>query len=276
MQPLSRPATVVPSGRLPGGGPHTVRSRSARSCRALLLAATLLGGCDSGSSPTEPQSAPPPPPTSSGASIVIVDPDGAFAPLHTEIRAVLDDAHRAADARIPVGLVTFMVTADIARSIPGWGLGGYAPGPSTVEIVVDPEYPGLANVLDERLFYIALHEMHHTVRWRGPGYGSTLHETMISEGLADHFAVEGTGGPLPPWCVAFPESDTDRILALAAPELDSATFDFDAWFFRGRIDLPPWTGYTLGYRLVESRLAANAGATAASLVHAPAGDFPRG
>ena len=85
------------------------------------------------------------------------------------------------------------------------------------------------------------------MRFRGPGYGLTLLEAMISEGMADHFAIELLDSPIPPWSDAFPEDRTDFYLARAELELDSTTFDFNNWFFGPSFDLPRWSGYTLSF-----------------------------
>jgi uncharacterized protein YjaZ len=90
--------------------------------------------------------------------------------------------------------------------------------------------------------------------------------------LADHFAVELLGVPVPPWSRAFPESSTERYLDRATPLLDSSSFDRSAWFFGTGTDLPRWTGHTLGYRLVERYQAANPG-SAADLVDTSADVF---
>ena len=95
---------------------------------------------------------------------------------------------------------------------------------------------------------------------------------MISEGLADHFAIELLDAPVPPWSRAFPESSTERYLDQATPLWDSSSFDRSAWFF-GTGSLPRWTGYTLGYRLVERYQSANPGQSAADLVHTSADVF---
>ncbi len=58
--------------------------------------------------------------------------------------------------------------------------------------------------------------------------------------------------------------------ALACAELDSTGFNFGHWFFTGNSELPPWTGYTLGFRLVQDYLDRNPGTSAASLVQTPA------
>ena len=96
---------------------------------------------------------------------------------------------------------------------------------------------------------LLVHELHHCLRWRGPGTGQTLlFEALISEGLADHFAMELLGAKHP-WSNAFPRDETAKFLALAQPEFDSTTYNHPRWFFGGDHTLPWWTGYTLGFRL---------------------------
>jgi uncharacterized protein YjaZ len=114
------------------------------------------------------------------------------------------------------------------------------------------------------------HEAHHAARFRGPGYGRTLLEAIVSEGLADHFAVELLSVPVQPWSDALPFGETDSWLERARPVLDTAAYGHEAWFFASTSEIPRWTGYTLGYRLVERYKAAHPGATATTLVHHPA------
>jgi hypothetical protein len=232
------------------------------SLLALLLAAPA---CQS-SSPSSPDGG------AASATIVFAD-GGALAAHQAVITALLRDTFDRAGRRIPVGSVRIDVTADPGRSIPGWGMGGYAISPTEVDIVFDPAYPGLAGVLADRLPPLTAHEIHHTVRWRSQAPGRSLLETMVFEGLADHFAIELMGSPVPPWCTAFPPSENASYLDRARPELDNPRFDYQGWFFGVNTDLPPWTGYTLGYRLVADYLAAHPGNTAASLVGAPASAF---
>ncbi len=95
---------------------------------------------------------------------------------------------------------------------------------------------------------------------------------MVSEGLADHYALELFGQPLPPWVTALSEDEIDLWLERARPELDSAGYSHSVWFF-GTGSVPRWAGYTIGFRLVGDYLAANPGATAASLVNLGADAF---
>ena len=68
-----------------------------------------------------------------------------------------------------------------ALAIPEYGIGGNSPGPNHVYVSFDPNSDKITqDGLNETLF----HEIHHCMRWRNPGYGETLGEAMISEGLA--------------------------------------------------------------------------------------------
>jgi uncharacterized protein YjaZ len=213
------------------------------------------------------------PTTPAGNEIRFNDGGGLLRAHEAAIRDLLNASLTRVTAAFPLTGVTITVVPNASRTIPGWGLGGFTSSGSVVELFVDPAYPDLAQVLPARLPPLAAHELHHARRFRGPGYGRTLLEALVSEGMADRFAVELLGAPVPPWSDAFPRADTARYLDLARPELDSAAYDHDRWFFGPTATLPRWTGYTLGYRLVESYQAAHAGATAAQLVDTPASQF---
>jgi uncharacterized protein YjaZ len=229
------------------------------------LLVALAGVACHGSSPSEPEA------PRETASIVFVDA-AALAAHKAAITALLHDTVGKASRVLPVGTVQFLVYADAARSVPGWGMGGFTLGPSTIEIVIDPAYGGLEHALTQRLPAVAAHELHHAVRLGGLGPYRTLLEGLVFEGLADHFAIELLGTPPPPWCMAFPEGEVETYLGRARPELDSA-FDFGAWFFGIGTDLPRWTGYTLGFHVVGDYLSSHPGTSAAGLVHTPAAVF---
>lgn len=231
-----------------------------------------LSACGDGS-PTEPQ---PPPRSSSptGAPYTLVFADGGeLSDSEAAIRGLIEETFERVRLLLNVDGVTMTVTSNQARVIPGYGVGGFAPNGFSMEIAIDPAFPSLTDVLSDRVPVIVAHELHHNARWRGPGYGSTLLESMVSEGLADHFAVELLDAPLAPWSNAFPPSRDQELLDRARPLFDSTSFGFSAWFFGVGTDLPRWTGYTLGYRLVEDFQEQNPGRTAADLVNTPASAF---
>lgn len=115
------------------------------------------------------------------------------------------------------------------------------------------------------------HELHHSSRWDGPGYGKTLGEALVSEGLAGHFAQEVYGAAPEPW-EQLPVSTLRPHLSKAKAEWRSDEYNHGGWFF-GSQDLPQWLGYSLGYQLVARYMAVHAHDRASGLVHADAGDF---
>lgn len=231
----------------------------------VLAVALLVTACD-GSSPTEPR-----PTEAGGVRVVINDPAGAFAAHHALIRTLIEDTVAQVRTQLSVRAVTIEVTADRARSIGGLGVGGYTVAPTRVEMVVDPTFAGLEASIRQYYPAITAHELHHTARWSGTGFYSTLLEAMVSEGLAERFVGELFGSPPQPWSEAFPESQTQFWLDRARPEFDSF-YDFNAWFLGSDPNIPRWAGYTLGFRLVRD-FQARDGRSAAQLVTAPADVF---
>ncbi|WP_144875933.1 DUF2268 domain-containing protein [Microbacterium sp. 1.5R] len=140
-----------------------------------------------------------------------------------------------------------------------------------------------ARVLD-RLEAIAVHELHHNVRYSPGGVvwdpaTVTVGEHVVSEGLADVFATELFG---PSGFTHFVSPKTradDGVLAKVATGLGvTGMQDFAAWvlgdatarLFGGEpVGLPTGAGYAAGARLVDAYREVS-GRTAAESVHAPA------
>ena len=69
--------------------------------------------------------------------------------------------------------------------IPEIGLVGHAWRMSLFVLTVDPDNQRFeASLSDGTLRHQVAHEVHHCRRMAGPGYGRTLGETLVSEGLA--------------------------------------------------------------------------------------------
>lgn len=208
-----------------------------------------------------------------GNRIRIVDPDGRLRDHAGAIDSLTRAALASVMTRLEVTGVTITLLPDPSSAIAGWGIGGFTPDAATVIIYLDPGFPDLGRLLPSRLPPLVAHELHHAVRHRRPGYGATLLEAMVSEGLADRFAIELLGAPPPPWSMALTAEEADRLLELARPEFDARGYDHPRWFFGTSATVPRWTGYTLGFRMVTSYQAAHPGATAAALVTASASEF---
>jgi hypothetical protein len=95
----------------------------------------------------------------------------------------------------------------------------------------------------------------------GPGYGVTLGEALVSEGLSDHFVAQAfPRTPALPWDhrKMTPRQEAG-LWKRAKPDLIvPGGYDHPLWFFGagGKNALPRWSGFTLGYRLVSPYLAA--------------------
>lgn len=146
------------------------------------------------------------------------------------------------------------------------GVGGYAPGAHTAFLAIDPANPAFSQWRTIMPSMLA-HELHHVRRWQGPGYGSTLLDSLVSEGSATFYEAEHFGR-IPIY--AEPRADLDQLWAMAQPLLD-ATDQHARWFF-GDADLVRWAGYALGFEL-SRRYCTKIGISAAQLAEVPAQEF---
>lgn len=158
------------------------------------------------------------------------------------------------------------------RLIPDWDCNGYADGPWRITITVDPGCDGREQrPLAAQLRAMLAHELHHAMRSRDPGYGSTLGEALVSEGLAQCYEEE-VGCPTSNYAVAVRGPVLAKLAQLAKDELWSDDYDHPKWFFGSKTDATfPWSGgYSLGYVLVRSWLdRAGVSASATVSVTAP-------
>jgi hypothetical protein len=83
----------------------------------------------------------------------------------------------------------------------------------------------------------------------GPGYGTTLGETLVTEGLADTFSVYAYPKTPPiPWDEALQPTQLHLLGAIArdnAAMTDTGGKVHSRWFF-GAGNLPRWAGFTIG------------------------------
>ncbi|MDT0331513.1 DUF2268 domain-containing protein [Nocardiopsis lambiniae] len=134
----------------------------------------------------------------------------------------------------------------------------------------------------ERLEAIAVHELHHNLRY-GPGgvvwdpATVTVGEHVIGEGLADAFARELYGDALGRTRIGVPSLDDEAVFGKVLSGLDVTGMEnFTAWvhgdasaerFGATPVGLPTGAGYAVGNRLADAYLAAT-GRTAAEAVRA--------
>jgi Predicted Zn-dependent protease (DUF2268) len=231
-----------------------------RGLALALTAAVVLAGCVH----DEPSREEPDPFT------VAVSEDAASvsraAGVDLELLAVRS-ARRAFELLPHRGRIRIAIALDPARAIPEIGVGGITHRRTGDVIVsIDGTPPeGLKAALKTWLPATLAHELHHSSRVRmGPGYGMTLAEALVTEGLADHFAAEAfPDTPPKPWDHALSGEQEAELWRKAQAVLEVPYgYDHRAWFF-GRGDLPRWAGYTIGYRIAEAYLGDDVSASSA-------------
>jgi two-component sensor histidine kinase len=185
---------------------------------------------------------------------------------------------------IPADSVTIDLAISSENILPVWGVGGRTTSVSTdqhrvetVELYYDPNH---SNFRVEFILRSLVHELHHVCRIRMPQFQLTLLECMVNEGLADHFMVEVLNCEQTPWGRALTEKEIQQYMIQIKPlsriKHESWTEEFNEkyfvpWFFgrTGAEPIPGWTGYSLGWRIVENYLKAHPEARASSLVLTP-------
>lgn len=154
-------------------------------------------------------------------------------------------------------------------TIPEEHIGGRSTSSSHIFVYLDAKYPELNRVIKEELKKTLAHEYHHACRWKTVGYGQTLGEALITEGLADHFTQEVFKCAIPRWSSALSQNDLEKYKKEALLEINSYDYNHVAWFF-GDKKIPRWAGYSLGYEIVRSYMQKNSTASAAKMADTPA------
>lgn len=175
-----------------------------------------------------------------------------------ELREVALSAFNKVSVILPIEGVKIYIRHDPTSAIPELGVGGYSPDGDEIYIAVDASYPKFESFVIPNIYRTLLHEMHHTARWRGPGYGETLLEALVTEGLADHFELELTHNTPQPWNTALSVKEKQSLVGRVEKELHSKEYSHEDWFYGSeKRKIPRWTGYSLGFSIVGEYLKKN-------------------
>lgn len=162
------------------------------------------------------------------------------------------------------------------------GMSGFGGISGYIAVTVWPT----SRVLD-RLEAIAVHELHHNVRYSPGGIvwdpqTVTVGEHVVAEGLADEFASELYGDAGYTHFVSDETRTDDQVLSKVARGVGvTGMADFAAWvlgdssaqlFGAEPVGLPTGAGYAAGARIVRAYLDTT-GTTASQNVHTPASDI---
>ena len=174
---------------------------------------------------------------------------------------------------MPIDNLNIRIVENPQLVIPEIGIGGFNPGPQEIILAIDANFMDLDSSLEDNLIAQLAHETHHAKRRRSVGYGSTLLQAAVSEGLADHFSIEVTGINPPLWAVSLKGVELQNWISTASNTWNEASYDHAAWFLGRDQNIPRWTGYSIGFELVKNYLTENPDKKASKLHDEPANSF---
>ncbi len=174
---------------------------------------------------------------------------------------------------MPVDDIKIRIVDNPALVIPEIGMGGYNPNPNEVILSVNADFVDLENTLEQHFIPQLAHEIHHAKRRRSVGYGNTLLQAVVSEGLADHFSIEVSAIAPPPWSVALSGDELQNWINEAGNSWNQQPYNHSAWFVGTSPDIPRWAGYSIGFELVKNFLSDNPNRSPSDLHNEPASSF---
>ena len=176
--------------------------------------------------------------------------------LNSHLQAIQSAYSRAAilgSEKLGLDSMDVICIADAKMVIPETGVGGFTPGRHLIYLYIDPDQ----TPSEDEIFYTLCHEMHHAKRYEGPGYGKTLLDSVVFEGLATCFEAEVSDDKAFLVNHLSERDDVAELTQRVQEHLDDTDFNYYEWFINDPSgNLPRWTGYLVGYRLVKSYLAA--------------------
>lgn len=183
----------------------------------------------------------------------IMKASGRLEKLEKKIKVAFDNGLKDVHRKIELPSIDVVIDDDDHLAIPETGVGGSAPSAHLLYIHINPEFKEIEDILDFEIRSTVAHELHHCARWAARGYGSSLLEAVVSEGLADYFDIEVNGGEPKPWSIAIKGEELERLKQQAQAEFLNENYNHYAWFF-GSNEIPRWAGYSLGYSIVGDYL----------------------
>lgn len=205
----------------------------------------------------------------------ILNASSKLTPYIKEIGSICDNTLIKVMEKIPLSNVDLVVYEYADGAIPELGVGGYAYDPNVVFIYLNSKFPSfVGRALKEELSRVIVHELNHTMRSQTIGYGETLLEALITEGLADHFEMELNNKGPQLWDVVLNTGQIKKMMKKAKREFNSKKYNHYEWFFGSKEKgIPRWTGYALGFNLVAEYLKKNPSRKPSQLYNLKAKEF---
>jgi uncharacterized protein YjaZ len=126
------------------------------------------------------------------------------------------------------------------------GVSGYTSDQNNILLFLSPQ-PGW----QKQLRYTIAHEYAHTFTYAYHGW-KTLLDSLIFEGIAEHFRESVLGGKVSPWSKSIPPNECKKIFKEIYNNLQNTQEKYYQQIFLGFEDkYPLWAGYAIGYQIVK-------------------------
>lgn len=169
----------------------------------------------------------------------------------TDLPQVVGQALAHINALLPGPSTAITIGYAGLQVIPQTGTNGYTnPGSGVITIGFEQTPQASFSTITQLWLARTLsHEIDHSVRvLAGPGFGITLLEQIITEGISSAFDMSAFPGTPNPWDRAITRSQECALWKQAQGQLGKAGL-YDEWMF-GQPGIPHWTAFTIGYDIV--------------------------
>lgn len=204
----------------------------------------------------------------------ILNATGSLTPYLSKIEKNFNQTKDKIEKQIPIENVDVVVVDNAYMTIPEVGILGYTYGKNFITIYLDSKFKNFEKVLSEDFCIALAHEALHATRWQNYESKYNLLTAIINEGLADHFSIQITNCKPQLWSKSLNKAQIDLMLKKVNKFLSSTDHEINrSWMFGNKKDIPRWTGYSLGFYLIERYLKSHLNETAASLYNVKAQEF---
>lgn len=147
-----------------------------------------------------------------------------------------------------------IIKEDTEAVIPELGISGkYEKDKNLISIFIDSKHENIRGNFNIEILKTFAHEYVHAYREQViPWENGTLLDCLISEGLSQSIELELTS-ETPIYAQALSEQAIISLLSIHSDILKSTSFDYKSWFF-GSEKIEKWTGYSVGFWLVQKYL----------------------
>ncbi len=197
----------------------------------------------------------------------LINASGTLNPFVIDIEKIFPTTIKRIRKVLPVDNVDIIVWEDADWAIKKYGLGGHTIKANTVIVSIDPNNPKAKQSFPERFTTTLMHELHHATRMQALGEGFIPRlEASVREGLAEHFEIQLTGKKPEVWDNALTKQQLTEFIKIAKENKSTEDYYLYDWLFGNKEQkIPEWTGYSVGFQLINDYLETHPQATPATL-----------